>query len=387
MQELLQKETSPRSLLDKLVASLNPNDQAATLSLLRRIFDNIIHYPNDEKYRQIKLVGKTFSSKVWQYPAGEELMKITGWTVDGDCVKLTDESLVHNMIELLNHFCALPSDQHNTVMNAAFSGDTTVLERMLNQSNVSVAGMIHFQDGSSIDLLKIAVATHGIDTIKLLVKTYSVDIYIPSMHIFVTILEETPESFAIKVLEVCRVKTSFASEYYGSTLLHLAVMFNRSKVVHVLVTNGVDVNATDKYMRTPLHYANLFDYKKIADYLSQNGADVRARDIKRCTPLEYIGGNSELIELSQYIQIKQRINMKPYSNERLYYLKLLSSGIKEESAVSLTVEQFPFLKEKEITETQDSNDHTTNKEEISRYISVTLRSTSQSSFLNAIACR
>ena len=77
--------------LRKLIALLTPEDREATLLTLRRIFDNIIQRPNDDKYRQIKLTSKTFSSKVWQYPAGE-LMKMSGWVVEDDHVTLRDDS-------------------------------------------------------------------------------------------------------------------------------------------------------------------------------------------------------------------------------------------------------------------------------------------------------
>ena len=38
-------------------------DREATLTTLKKIFDNIIQHPNDDKYRQIKLSDKRFSSK------------------------------------------------------------------------------------------------------------------------------------------------------------------------------------------------------------------------------------------------------------------------------------------------------------------------------------
>ena len=85
----------------KLSASLTPQDLDATLSTLKRIFDNIIQHPNDNKYRQIKLTSKTFSSKVWQYPAGEELMKMSGWVVEDDHVRLIDDSCVQILSQLL----------------------------------------------------------------------------------------------------------------------------------------------------------------------------------------------------------------------------------------------------------------------------------------------
>ena len=63
--------------LDELITFLSPEDRDATLSTLKRIFDNIIQYPNDDKYRQIRLTDEIFSSKVWQCPAGKELMKMS----------------------------------------------------------------------------------------------------------------------------------------------------------------------------------------------------------------------------------------------------------------------------------------------------------------------
>ena len=80
--------------LNNLVTSLSSKDRKATLSTLKKIFNNIIQHPNDDKYRQINLTSKTFTSKVWQYPAGEELMKMSGWVVEGDHVRLRDDSCV-----------------------------------------------------------------------------------------------------------------------------------------------------------------------------------------------------------------------------------------------------------------------------------------------------
>lgn len=85
--------------LRKLTAS--SQDPDATLSTLRRIFGNISQHPDDSKYRQIRLVGKTFSNKVWQYPTGQQLMKMSGWVVEGDHVRLRDHSCVQIMTELL----------------------------------------------------------------------------------------------------------------------------------------------------------------------------------------------------------------------------------------------------------------------------------------------
>ena len=53
-----------QALVEGLVKNLSLNDRKDTLLTLKRIFDNIIQHPNDDKYHQIKLTSKTFSNKV-----------------------------------------------------------------------------------------------------------------------------------------------------------------------------------------------------------------------------------------------------------------------------------------------------------------------------------
>ena len=88
--------------LDKVVEALNPPEQVGTLSTLWTIFNNIILHPNEDKYRQIELVDKTFSTKVWQH-SGKELMKITGWAVEGDHITLKDDSQIQVILAIISH--------------------------------------------------------------------------------------------------------------------------------------------------------------------------------------------------------------------------------------------------------------------------------------------
>ena len=372
--------------LNKLVTSLDPKDQAATLSTLKRIFDNIVHYPNDDKYRQIKLSNKKFSNEIWQYSTGKELMKMSGWVVEYDFVRLQDDSHIHVVVKLLNQLCALPTDNYEATMEAAFNGDTATIKKLVNLSAaVSITGKVHFQNGSSISLLKIGVTTHNLDIVNLLVKAYFVDIYIPSEHVIAEMFDEAPESFNIEVLKVCGLKMSTTHD--GFTILHMAVLYNCLEIVRYLIAKNVDVNdASNRLMYTPLHCANICDHKDIAYHLSRNGADIRAKDYRGRTPLSYIGGDPNCIKISQYIQNKQAIHMKPYSEERLYYLKLRSSGIDDETAVSGTIEQFPLLKQKQMKQTLDTSNDAI-KEEIAKHIiDITPRSTNYAyPFLSAIA--
>ena len=92
--ELTKAESMLAKQLDKLVASLNPEDCNKTLLTLQTCFKNIALYPHDDTYRQIKLSNKAFCSKVWRHPDCEVFMKMSGWVVEGDHVKLRDDSHV-----------------------------------------------------------------------------------------------------------------------------------------------------------------------------------------------------------------------------------------------------------------------------------------------------
>ena len=141
----VQLESMVLQQLNNLVTALSPQDQEATLSTLRRIF---VQHPNDDKYRQIKLNDDTFDSKVWQYPAGEELMKMSGWVVEDDHVRLRDDSCVQIVSQLLKLFLPssatgvvpLPDDEFQVLIEAFYNGDVPCIQKLLKVSHISPNG-------------------------------------------------------------------------------------------------------------------------------------------------------------------------------------------------------------------------------------------------------
>ena len=156
----------------------------------------------------------------------------------------------------------------------------------------------------------------------------------------------------------------------GFTLLHIAVFTCCIDVICFLVEEceGIDVNITDDNLRTPLHAAYLVGHKQIADYLIKHGANVTAMDIYGHVPYKYVDSDPEIVAVSQYLQNKQKIHQFPFSNERLYYYKLLNLGIDIRNVVDLTMEKFPSLKDNEPTELCDDTDQATIIREITQYI-------------------
>ena len=212
--------------LNNLVTSLSPKDQEATLSTLKRIFDNIIQHPNDDKYCQIKLTDETFTSKVWQYPAGEEFMKMSGWLVEGDHVtelRLRDDSCVQIVSQLLKSFLSssatgvvpFPDDEFQVLIKALYNGDIACIQKLLKVSHISPNGRIYSESGSSLNLMEAATIGQQLDIVKLLLTDYSMDPYVVSMSDNMSfpyieyIFYVAPQSFIIAIMKYCGVKTDF----------------------------------------------------------------------------------------------------------------------------------------------------------------------------------
>ena len=346
--------------LDKLAVSLNPKDKEATFATLSTIFDNIIWYPHDDKHYRIMLTDETFNTEVWQYPAGEELMKMSGWVVEGDHLRLTDDSCVQIISQLLRSF--LPSSatsivpfsgaEFQVIIEAFYSGDIPCIQKLLTASHISPNGRIHSETGSSLNLLYTATIAQQVDIVNLLMMEYSVEPDYMSMqdntraYYIRFIFSCAPEPFIVEILK-CHGMTNFTTTQ-GVSTLHYAVISNCLDVVHFLLEecNDVDVNVTeDDYLLTPLHLAYLYGHTQIAQYLIQCGANMYALDSDGYAPYEYICGNPDLIKDSEYIQNKKKIHHIPFSSEHYYFMKLINLGIFEKEAVSLTMEQFPSLKE------------------------------------------
>jgi len=111
--------------------------------------------------------------------------------------------------------------------------------------------------------------------------------------------------------------------------------------------------------------------------LIQHGADVYAVDSNGCTPYEYIDGDPDFAKHSEYTQNRRKIHHIPYSLEHCYYMKLVNLGYNEEEAVSLTMEQFPSLKEDGPTQPHCDIDHASALKEFTHFTTNTKRSTNK----------
>ena len=383
------KEHQLLEQLRKLTASLIPRDLDATLSTLRRIFDNIIQHPNDDKYRQIKLTSKTFSSKVWQYPAGEELMKMSGWVVEDDHVRLRDDSCAQIMLRLLaekleeenpaefvrvlniskstilgkrcndvSTVCtAGPSSSSEPLMvssyaaapfaKAILSGNGKKLRELLSQCTCPEQ-YIKLNGGV---LIGIAYVTRQIGMVRILVNEYGIDANIldeTGCLSFLKIFEgsdstEASQSLIIQCIKEFNIDVHKQDGYLS--VLHLAVLHKLFTVVKFLVEEcKVDVNCIAKPKGgTALHMAYGIGEMSIAQYLIEHGADQEVIDEDGRKPKDYqLYENNFFCVVSKYY-LKQCAIIKNFGPETDYYRMCLEQGLSLVEATDATFDKFPNL--------------------------------------------
>ena len=348
--------------LDKLINSLSPEDCKQTLLALKICFKNIDLHPHDDKYSQIKLKNKRFCSKVWQYPAGEEFMKMSGWEVEGDFIKLKDASYVQIVLKLLeisqeriHTQGVLTVNQFTALISAVLAAKIGEIDWLLQHCGISSAGRVFCNDGSSMNLLFAAITTCQTDIVELLVDEYDVDPYMADRHsnnhkpCFFRIFDEASEAFIIEFLTTLGCINVCVKED-GHNLLQTAVLTNCLEVVSFLFENyrtmPTRVNETDDNWRTLLHLAYLSGNPEMVQLLLKYNADQMATDIYGKKPYDYVKGDPKFVDYSKYAQNSRKIHDDPLSIEFNYYIKLLMTGLDPKQAVSNTMEEFTWLKEK-----------------------------------------
>ena len=376
-------------LVDKIVDSVSPEDLEATLSTLRKIFNNIIQHPNDDKYRQIKLANKTFNSKVWRYPACEELMKMSGWVVEDDHVRLRDDSHIHIVSQLLgrketnvqhtSQFSAKkpdtemfvpPEDETVVIVNAIRYGMGNKVKQVLSQYNTSDVRCMWLLGESP--LIFSAFRARQIGVARILIEEYGIDANASDgkgSPCFLELFSGCDSSDACQSLIIEFIKEFKLHVCTGGqplSAIHLACLLKLFTVLRYLVekcqvpinqpisNHKVDVNGG-----TALHIAYGINEVEIAQYLIQHGANSDIKDSDGKKPQEYmlysgqrVRDTTNFYSKSSNFFIKRSKIFRNFASKELYYFQqLCNSGTPAYEAVNLTLEIFPELN-KEATHAQ-----------------------------------
>ena len=394
------KEYDLLEQIRKLTASLTPQDLIPTFSTLRRIFDNIIQHPNDDKYRQIKLTSKTFSSKVWQYPAGEELMKMSGWVLENDHVRLRDGSCVQILYQLLEQklkeneiaksthtaythstpsestvlgkrprYKSVSTDASSSnsaecfilsedvalpILNAIFFGKASKVKDLLKQYDTSCVKNMRVDLRASVPIIGVIFKARQTGIARILVNEYGVDANITdedSSPYFLKLFEgcdstEPCQSLIIQFIKEFKINVH-KHDIHHHTALHLAVVHKLFSVIRFLVEDcKIDINYISNPTSgggTPLHMAYGIGERNIAQYLIEHGADQEAIDDDGRKPKDYEFYEDNAYSILSKFCIRLRVIEKTLGPELEHYSQLCEQGLSVYKAMDLTFEKFPSL--------------------------------------------
>ena len=355
--------------LTLLIDHLNPEDKEATLSTLKQIFSNTSQYPDVDKYRQIRVANKKFSNTVWKYPAGKELMKMSGWEVEGDHIRLKDDSYIQTVTGLLetltnDEMYEVPEEYESEMFRAVCCGDSLILRSLLQQIKIPANKILLH----GIPLVRLALSFRHIGIARILIKEYSVEINSNHIHKFLS--HGAPES------EVIDLITEFNIDIKDIDFISYALQCKCFEIVKFAIERcGYDVNSIirdpnndTEIQFTLLHLAYCANEPALAEYLISKGADKNATDFRGLKPIEYSGGHEGIVKQCEYLVQHRLITRDFSSEENKHRILLLREGYSEEEAVSRVIEKFPLLKLETSSPSKcDLNDVPTMKE-LNRYI-------------------
>lgn len=147
-------------------------------------------------------------------------------------------------------------------------------------------------------LLEMAVARGDLEMVQLLIAK-GAKVSNKSFPLLVAALQKgNLEILELLIANGANVNSGFF-RFFGSSLLHFAVMGGNLEGVRVLVEGGAQVNFKSWMINssTPLHWAAQWGHIAIAEFLIANGADVNAKvRFSGQTPLQ-LSANPEMAEL------------------------------------------------------------------------------------------
>ncbi|XP_065900809.1 uncharacterized protein [Dysidea avara] len=267
------------ALLNKLARFVGFDEFEEALKSLHDIYKDVVLHPNDDKHRQM-----TFSSKVWRYPACEELMKMSGWVMEDDHVRLKDNSNVHIVFQQLESFSQL--------LSASRNGHTKTMAESLNDYNKFGLDLPYVPI-----LLFAAISGDRLSVVNTLVKQYGADLNCLTSDgeacIFYAI-DNATESFTIKLLTDYSIDTTVTTDD-GDSCLHKAVKNGYTELVDFLIEKfHSNVHTINDKGATPLDYSFQFDHTEVTQLLLQHGAAPKPTTNKKVKCLQTVPNLNEL---------------------------------------------------------------------------------------------
>ncbi|CAD8188687.1 unnamed protein product [Paramecium pentaurelia] len=95
----------------------------------------------------------------------------------------------------------------------------------------------------------------------------------------------------------------------GQTCLTIACRKNDGPMIEKLITQGADINKTNRLNQSPLWICSFYNYRRTADFLLNHGADVNQQDKKGFSPLMIAAQRGNLETVALLLNAKANIQL------------------------------------------------------------------------------
>ena len=133
---------------------------------------------------------------------------------------------------------------------------------------------------------------------------------------------KTPLELAIDndLIDIVKILIKKISEETNNPELHIAIRYESTKIVNLLINEGVDINKPDNSGNTPLQSAIKNKLSEIAEILIEKGADINTPDNSGNTPL-HLAIKYRLTNIAK-ILINRKVNINAINNNNYTPLDL-----------------------------------------------------------------
>ena len=124
------------------------------------------------------------------------------------------------------------------------------------------------------------------------------------------------DAYRVAKLLISRNAYKFTAKNDGTQAIHLAADFNSTKVLKLLIQNGVSIDEPNPFGSTPLSYASQLDRANVAvKYLVEHGAFINSKGEGSKTPLMWASENNAIQNVKYLIKNCADTNLTNNKNE------------------------------------------------------------------------
>ncbi|MCC8484219.1 MAG: ankyrin repeat domain-containing protein [Rickettsia endosymbiont of Labidopullus appendiculatus] len=147
------------------------------------------------------------------------------------------------------------------------------------------------------------------------------------MHLCAITADDELDSFKELLEKLLQKGININDHIYDMTFLYIACVQGKINMIEMLLNNGADIKAPDKYGYTPLHFACTQDHTGVIAMLLAKGAETKVQNKNGHTPLHFACYKGDSDAVGILLKNKAEINAKSNDGSTPLHLACLKGHI------------------------------------------------------------